>query len=79
MEEIKQVSNKPKSWSQCKICNESFNCKSRAPINIVCCGDLACRECVETLMNKVTEPGISARGKFKCSYCDSDHCAPIGL
>ncbi len=79
MEELKLAYNKPLSLLQCKLCNQSFNCKSRAPINIMCCGDLACRECVETLMNKGTEPGISVKGKFRCTYCESDHCAPIGL
>ena len=78
MEEIKQGQNKPASWSQCKLCMKSFNCKTRAPIIMMCCGKTACRECVETLMNKGSEQGISVKGKFKCAFCDSDHCANKG-
>ena len=29
-------------------------------------------------MNKSNQRGISIKGKFKCSFCESDHCASLG-
>jgi hypothetical protein len=69
----------PISWTSCKICKRSFNCKSRVPINIICCGNIACLDCVETKMVKEgSERGKSVKGKFKCAFsdCGKDHCAP---
>lgn len=45
----------------------------------MCCGGMACLECVEKVMNKGTEQGISVKGKFLCAFCKSDHCAHKGF
>ena len=66
------------SLTQCKLCKKNFNSKTRQPINIMCCGNLACLDCVQTLMNKSTERRMSIKGKFLCAFCKSDHCANPG-
>jgi hypothetical protein len=88
MEELKvnganlaAAANQPPSvsWLQCPLCNLNFNCKGRLPIYMICCGETACLECVETKMNKGQQRGVSIKGKFLCAFCESDHCAPAGV
>ncbi len=73
MEELK-VEAKPASWMQCPRCSCNFNCKGRLPIYLICCGKTACLECVESQMNKSNQRGMSIKGKFKCGFCEADHC-----
>ena len=63
MEELKvDVNNILSMCTTCQLCKKSFNSESKAPINIICCGNIACLACVESLMNKSTEPGTSIKG-----------------
>ena len=64
---------------KCSLCKLSFNLKNREPINLKCCDEIACRECVETLMIKTQSKQFVIKGQFDCSYCHSDHCAPKEL
>jgi len=80
MEDFKvDVNNIPNFWTTCQVCKKSFNSESKAPINIICCGNIACLACVESVMNKSTEPGTSIKGQFQCAFCESQHCAPAGF
>ena len=67
------------SFLKCSLCKLSYNLKNREPINLVCCGDTACRECVETKMIKSQSKELVIKGQFECSFCHSDHCAPEGF
>ena len=56
----------------CFDCNHRFNLTTREPINKVCCGNTACRQCVTTkmIMNpQNAEKGIAKKGEFECSAC----------
>ncbi len=44
-----------------------------------CCDEIACRECVETLMVKSESKEFVIKGQFECSFCHSDHCAQEGF
>jgi hypothetical protein len=46
---------------------------------MMCCGETACRECVETLMMKSESKEHVIKGQFECSFCHADHCAPEGI
>ena len=59
---------------KCQLCKLSFNLKNREPINLMCCGEVACRECVETYMIKSQSKQLVIKGQFDCSLCHSDHC-----
>ena len=59
---------------KCSLCKYFFNLKNREPINLVCCHEIACRECVETLMIKSESKELVVKGQFDCSFCHSDHC-----
>ena len=61
---------------QCPICKLYFNLKNREPINLKCCDETACRECVETQMIKSDSKELVIKGQFDCSFCHFDHCAP---
>ena len=63
---------------KCSLCKLSFNLKNREPINLMCCSEIACRECVETLMIKSQSKNLVIKGQFDCSFCHSDHCAHKG-
>jgi hypothetical protein len=67
------------SLLKCSLCKLPFNLKNREPINLECCDETACRECVETLMIKSQNKNPIIKGQFDCSYCHSDHCAPNGF
>jgi hypothetical protein len=62
------------SMLHCVLCKLSFNLKVREPVNLICCGEIACRECVETLMIKSESKELVIKGQFDCSFCHSDHC-----
>ena len=61
---------------KCSVCKHLFNLKNREPINLKCCDETACRECVETRMMKSESKGLVIKGQFDCHFCHSDHCAP---
>ncbi len=65
------------SFLKCSLCNLSFNLKNKEPINLKCCDEIACRECVETLMMKSEDKKFVIKGEFDCLFCNSDHCAQI--
>ena len=56
MEELKTPDLK------CAICKHLFNLKKREPINLNCCGETACRDCVETVMMKSESKEFVIRG-----------------
>jgi len=64
---------------QCPICNHFFNLKNREPINLICCNEVACRECVETQMIKSESKELVIKGQLDCSFCHFDHCAQEGF
>ena len=64
------------SFLSCSLCKLSFNLKNREPINLICCNEIACRECVESLKMKSDSKELVIKGQFECSFCHSDHCAP---
>ena len=64
---------------KCSLCKLNFNLKNREPINLMCCGEIACRECVESVMIKSQSKNLVIKGQFDCSYCHSDHCLPQGI
>ena len=70
MEELKNPELK------CGICKHHFNLKNREPINLNCCGETACRDCVETRMMKSKSKEFVIRGQYDCSFCHFYHCAP---
>ena len=58
----------------CFECKKRFNLVSREPINMVCCGRVACRYCVKTKMIKTpqnAERAIAEKGDFECTACHS--------
>ena len=67
------------SFLKCSLCKLSFNLKNREPINLMCCSEIACRECVESLMIKSKSKNLVIKGQFDCSFCHSDHCLPFGI
>ena len=67
------------SFLRCSLCKLSFNLKNKDPISLFCCNEIACRECVETLMIKSENKELVIKGQFDCSFCYSDHCAPEGI
>jgi hypothetical protein len=67
------------SFLKCSLCKLSFNLKNREPINLMCCGEVACRHCVENVMMKSQSKELVIKGQFDCSLCHSDHCAPKGF
>ena len=56
MEELKN------SELKCSICKQLFNLKIREPIILNCCGETACRNCVETQMMKSESKEFVIRG-----------------
>jgi hypothetical protein len=60
---------------QCTLCKHFFNLKNREPINLKCCDETACRECVESKMIKTENKEFVIKGQFDCSFCHFDHCA----
>ena len=60
----------------CPLCKLFFNIKEREPINLKCCDEIACRQCVETFMIKSQSKELVIKGQFDCLFCHSDHCAP---
>jgi hypothetical protein len=67
------------SFLKCSLCKLPFNLKNREPINLMCCSEIACRGCVETLMIKNQSKKLVIKGQFHCSFCHSDHCLPQGI
>ncbi len=67
------------SFLKCSLCKLTFNLKNREPINLICCGETGCRECVETLMIKTQSKQLVIKGQFDCSYCHSNHCQQEGF
>ena len=61
---------------KCSVCKNLFNLKNREPINLKCCDETACRECVETRMMLSESKELVIRKKFDCSFCHHYHCAP---
>ncbi len=60
----------------CTLCNQIFNLKSREPIYLMCCGDVACKLCIKNDMIKSDNKEVIKKGQFECSFCHADHCAP---
>ena len=67
------------SFLKCSLCKLQFNLKNREPINLMCCSETACLECVENKMIKSKNKEFVIKGDFECSFCHSDHCAPDGF
>jgi hypothetical protein len=63
----------------CSLCKKPFNLNSREPINLKCCDEIACRNCVESKMIKTKNKDVVIKGQFECSFCSADHCAPEGF
>jgi hypothetical protein len=47
---------------KCSLCKLLFNLKNREPINLKCCDEIACRECVENLMIKSQSKKLVIKG-----------------
>jgi hypothetical protein len=47
---------------QCPLCKLYFNLKNREPINLKCCDEIACRECIESLMIKSENKELVVKG-----------------
>ncbi len=67
------------SFLRCSLCKFSFNLKNKEPLSLKCCDEIACRECVETLMIKSENKELIIKGQFDCSFCHSDHCQQEGV
>ena len=63
----------------CHLCKHFFNLKNREPISLKCCEEIACRQCVESLMIKSENKELVIKGQFDCSFCHSDHCQEEGF
>ena len=63
----------------CNLCKKLFNLNSREPINLICCNEVACRDCVESKIIKTKNKEVVIKGQFECSFCSADHCAPEGF
>ena len=67
------------SFLKCSLCKLQFNLRNREPINLMCCSETACRDCVETKMIKSQSKELVIKGQFECSFCHSDHYAHEGF
>jgi hypothetical protein len=76
MEELPQ--QHPKNLLTCALCKQLFNLTNREPIYLLCCGDVACKDCVKKVMIKSDDKEVVRKGQFECSFCHADHCAQLG-
>jgi hypothetical protein len=64
----------------CFDCKHRFNLSTREPIMMICCGETACRECVNTKMIKNkqhAEIGVAKKGEFECKGCKCKYYSPF--
>ena len=46
----------------CKLCSNHFNLNTREPIHLFCCGQKACKECVQKEMIKSEDKNVIRKG-----------------
>ena len=59
----------------CRVCDLRFNLDKRMPITMVCCGETACKQCVQNKMIKSSDHKFAdfvIQGQIQCSFCKSD-------
>ncbi len=59
----------------CSVCDLRFNLTKRLPISMVCCGETACKQCIQTKMAKKLNPqngDFVIQGQIECAFCKSD-------